>query len=218
DPDDDNDGLDDVIEENIGTNPRLKDSDLDGVNDALDPEPLNKLIYEEDEKEGTYTYWNILVLFIILGFLVILISAMLVFRRRSTMEKEKVMRTVAMEGKIVNRYEELTGISAPLLPQVKEMGVSLPPVAAQQVAPIKRAKDLGETPNLPPRPKPDGETPQPAPSAVPEPAPAPETAQPQAQAQASTGTATCNLCGSSIDVPAGATTVECPLCGEKKSL
>jgi len=31
-------------------------------------------------------------------------------------------------------------------------------------------------------------------------------------------TTTCDLCGSSIDVPQGANSVECPLCGEKKNL
>ena len=31
-------------------------------------------------------------------------------------------------------------------------------------------------------------------------------------------TTTCGLCGSTIEVPSGATVVECPLCGEKRTL
>ncbi|MEA3559948.1 MAG: hypothetical protein U9R75_11905, partial [Candidatus Thermoplasmatota archaeon] len=178
DDDDDNDGLKDLDEEILGTNPRLKDSDRDGYDDSIDVEPLNKLVWADDKNEGMYSYWNILVLFVIIGFILVLISAMLVFRRRSTMEKEKVLRTIAKEGRIVERYETLTGIGAPLLPQVKEMGVSLPPIAAQQVAPLRRAKDLSGTLNLPPTSESVKEEPQeaPAPSepvSVPEPAPAP---------------------------------------------
>jgi hypothetical protein len=150
DEDDDNDGLLDIEEERIGTNPRLKDSDLDGVNDKIDYEPLNPLVVDEDTGDKEYTYWDILILIIILAVFIILISAMVVFRRRSAMEKSRVMRNMTMEAKIVERYETLTGVEAPLLPQVKEMGVSLPPVAAQQVVPVKRAKSLTETPNLPP--------------------------------------------------------------------
>lgn len=261
DPDDDNDGLSDVEEERIGTNPRLKDSDLDGYNDALDADPLNPEITVEEDDKGIYSYWDILVLFILLGFLIVLISTMLIFRRRSSMEKDRVMRTVAMEGRIVDRYQQLTGIDAPLLPQVKEMGVSLPPVAAQQVAPVRRARDLSETPDLPPAKKEEEKEeekkeeapsePAPAPAPAPEPAPAPapspepSSEEPKEGAGSMPGsvpktedltgtaslpgssesessgvgsTTTCDLCGSTMEVPPGASSVECPLCGETKDL
>ncbi|MEN8209646.1 MAG: hypothetical protein ABFR50_10395, partial [Candidatus Fermentibacteria bacterium] len=214
DADDDNDGLLDEEELVKGTNPRLKDSDSDGVNDLMDEKPLNPEIGLPDEREGEYSYWDVLILFIILAVFIILIGSMVVFKRKASMERERVMRKVTLEGKIVQRYEVLTGIEAPLLPQVKEMGVSLPPVAAQQVAPIKRAASLTETPTLPP-------TAEPAPQPAPEPAPAPAVATPE-PAPAPEGApgqgANCDLCGSAIDVPAGATSVECPLCGEKKNL
>jgi hypothetical protein len=174
DDDDDNDGLLDVDEIRMGTNPRLKDSDQDGVNDKIDPKPLNPEIRLPDNKEGQYSYWDILILFVILAVFIIMVGAMVVFKRRSTMEKNRVLRHVTQEGRIVQRYEVLTGIEAPLLPQVKEMGVSLPPIAAQQVAPIKRARSLSETPNLPPTQKqPEAPAPKPAPAPAPEPAPEP---------------------------------------------
>jgi hypothetical protein len=74
DADDDNDGLLDEEEIEKGTNPRLQDSDSDGVNDLKDSQPLNPKVGLEDEKEGSYSYWDILNLFIILSFFVILIS------------------------------------------------------------------------------------------------------------------------------------------------
>ena len=250
DEDDDNDGLLDIEEERLGTNPRLKDSDLDGVNDELDPEPLNPLVIESDKSNEQYSYWDILILILILAVFIILISAMVVFRRRAAMEKSRVMRNVAMEAKIVQRYETLTGVEAPLLPQVKEMGVSLPPIAAQQVVPVKRAKNLTETPNLPPTKQPEPKpqkAPQPehvpAPAPEPQPQPVPEPEAPRRRRTvtgttpgavptpeeltkteslpgetAAPQTTTCDLCGSSIDIPSGAASVECPLCGEKKNL
>jgi hypothetical protein len=254
DDDDDNDGLLDIEEALKGTNPRLKDSDQDGVFDSLDEQPLNPEVGLPDEREGEYSYWDILILFLILAVFLILIGSMVVFKRRSTMEKNRVMRNVTQEGKIVQRYEVLTGVEAPLLPQVKEMGVSLPPVAAQQVVPIKRAKALTETPTLPPTAEAPAPAPEPTPAKAPEPAPTPapepapetqpirrerSTATPgttpgavptpadltstaalpgDQQGQAATQTTNCDLCGSSIEVPPGASTVECPLCGEKKAL
>jgi hypothetical protein len=40
DPDDDNDGLSDIMEASIGTDPFLADTDGDGLNDSIDPDPL----------------------------------------------------------------------------------------------------------------------------------------------------------------------------------
>jgi hypothetical protein len=249
DTDDDNDGLLDTEEAEMGTNPRLKDTDQDGVYDSLDDQPLNPKVGLPDEREGEYSYWDILILFLILAVFLILIGSMVVFKRRATMEKDRVMRNVVQEGKIVQRYEVLTGVDAPLLPQVKEMGMTLPPVAAQQVVPIKRAKALTETPSLPPTA--EAPAPAPEPTEAPQPAPAPEPAPepkpvrreraaatpgstpgavptpeeltktaalPGEGEQAPAQTTNCDLCGSSIDVPAGAASVECPLCGEKKAL
>ena len=261
DPDDDNDLMYDVDEELSGTNPRLWDTDGDGVSDQLDAEPLNPdIINEKEERE--YSYWQVLLLVILLSALVLGIGAAVVLKRRSTMEHSRVMRSVTQEGKIVSRYEALTGIEAPLLPQVKEMGLSLPPVAAQQVAPIRRAQRLGETPSLPERrapvseprpvggPEPKGSS-EPAPVVKPEPQAVSPSKEPDARRRprrrdegvapgevpaaaaekltatqalpgekaAELGKVTCDLCGSSIVVPAGATgTVECPLCGEKKAI
>jgi hypothetical protein len=260
DEDDDDDGLLDLLEGKKGTNPRLWDTDGDGVGDLLDSEPLNNEVTMEEEGRE-YSYWEVLLLVILLSVLVLGIGAMVVLKRRSTMERNRVVRSVAQEGRIVTRYEALTGIEAPLLPQVKEMGLSLPPVAAQQVAPVKRAQRLVETPTLPGRkealvsePKSESKpgpvvVPVPGPVA-PEPRPVPpsrEPAQrrrvrrrgetetspgevPSAEKLLSTqalpgekaveaGKVTCDLCGSSIVVAAGATgTVECPLCGEKKAI
>ncbi len=260
DEDDDNDLLDDLMEVLKGTNPRLWDTDGDGVSDKLDAEPLNNEVTSK-EGEQEYSYWEVLLLVILLSTLVIGIGAMVVLKRRSTMERNRIVRSVAQEGRIVTRYEALTGIEAPLLPQVKEMGLSLPPVAAQQVAPVRRAAKLGETPNLPmkreapvsePRPVPAPEPrKEPVPSPAPEPRPVPPSKEPgprrrvrrrgeegaaspgevptaeklmstqalPGEKAAEAGKVTCDLCGSSIVVPAGAAgTVECPLCGEKKAI
>lgn len=40
DSDDDNDGLSDILEASLGTNPLLVDTDGDGLNDGVDPNPL----------------------------------------------------------------------------------------------------------------------------------------------------------------------------------
>ena len=265
DPDDDNDQLSDVAEILMGTNPRLRDTDLDGVDDLQDPEPLNPLVWDDKGVKGTVSYYTVLSLLIFLAVLILLIGSLIVMRRKSSMEKDRVERTVIAEGKIVSRYEELTGVGSPLLPQVKEMGLSLPPIAAQQVAPMKRAKELTETPSLPAKEEEaQAEAPAPAEPAKAEPmeAPVPDAPEPENKVPAPrrrirrktegapavttpgipnpedlTATAalpgsadaaaegpqagsatTCDLCGSSIDVPSGATTVECPLCGEKKNL
>jgi outer membrane biosynthesis protein TonB len=262
DQDDDNDGVPDIKELEMGTNPRLRDTDLDGKNDRLDPEPLNPLVFEEENTDNEVTYFTILSLMIVLAVVILLIGSLLVLRRRSLMEKDRTERAVIAEGKIVSRYEELTGVGAPLLPQVKEMGLSLPPVAAQHVAPMKKAKELAETPTLPSPEKEEVQTqkaqqmqapvPTPAPVPVPEPStpepvekkPAPKrrirrktddepvsstpgdipkpevltgtaalpgSAEETEEKQAESRTTTCDLCGSSIDVPEGAQSVECCL-------
>ncbi len=149
DQDDDDDGIPDIKELEMGTNPRLRDTDLDGKNDKLDPEPLNPLVIEEENVDNEVTYYTIMSLMIVLAVVILLIGSLVVLRRRSSMERERVERAVIAEGKIVSRYEELTGVGAPLLPQVREMGLSLPPVAAQQVAPMKKAQELAKTPSLP---------------------------------------------------------------------
>ncbi len=273
DDDDDNDGLLDTEEERMGTDPKLADSDRDGVNDKLDPEPLNWLVTKEDETEGQLTYWQIFYGIIILSALIIFLGAMLVMKRKSLQEKNRIERAVIMEGKLVERYEALTGIESTLLPSVKEFGMTLPPVAAQHVTNINaagRAEELIKTPSLPaPVEKEEGAAPEPtqeaapapAPETTPAPAPAPApaptmersvrrrrttTKKTKAPGQAPTipspeeltataalpGGATpaeettpaqptmtsCDLCGSSIEVPPGVTSVECPLCGEKKNL
>ncbi len=263
DPDDDNDELSDLQEIIMGTNPRLRDTDLDGVDDLQDPEPLNPLVWKEEEDKGTISYYTVLSLLIFLAVLILLIGSLIVMRRKSSMNKDRVERSVIAEGKIVSRYEELTGVGSPLLPQVKDMGLSLPPIAAQQVAPMRRAKELTETPSLPAKeveaqapapaypakaepmeaPVPDAPTPdvkEPAPRrrirrktegapaettpGIPNPedltatAALPGSAEAAPEGQPAGSATTCDLCGSSIDVPSGATTVECPLCGEKKNL
>ena len=53
DPDDDNDGLTDVREATLGTNPLLVDSDSDGVNDSIDAFPLNRAESVDSDRDGT---------------------------------------------------------------------------------------------------------------------------------------------------------------------
>jgi hypothetical protein len=266
DQDDDDDGLLDTEELEMGTNPRLKDTDLDGKNDKLDPEPLNPLVIETEDEDSEVSYYTVMSLMIVLAVVILLIGSLVVLRRRSSMEKDRIERKALAEGKIESRYEELTGVGAPLLPQVKEMGLTLPPVAAQQVAPMKKAEELSKTPSLPAKEEEEKEEKKaepmeaPAPTPAPEPAPAPEPVEKKpaprrrirrksddkpessmpgdlprpeeltgtealpgsaekAQEKApESKTTTCDLCGSTIDVPEGASTVECPLCGEKKEL
>ncbi|MCK5774229.1 MAG: FG-GAP repeat protein, partial [Thermoplasmata archaeon] len=274
DDDDDNDGLLDTDEDKKGTDPKLADSDRDGVNDKLDPEPLNNGVTRVDETKNELTYWQVFYGIIILAALIIFLGAMLVLKRRSLQERNRIERAVIMEGKLVERYEALTGIESTLLPSVKEFGMTLPPVAAQHVTNInaaEKAEELIKTPSLPaptekentpapetvqeeaPAPAPETApapvTPAPAvpkpersvrrrrtttekpeatgqaPGAIPSPeeliatAALPEGAPPAEEAAPAQPTMTsCDLCGSSIEVPPGATSAECPLCGEKKNL
>jgi hypothetical protein len=55
DVDDDNDGLNDDIEEELGTDPTVADSDGDGVKDSDDAEPLNPEITEQQERPTSET-------------------------------------------------------------------------------------------------------------------------------------------------------------------
>jgi hypothetical protein len=183
DQDDDNDGLADDLELIMGTNPRLRDTDLDGKNDKLDPKPLNPLVVDEKKDEGNVSYYTILSLLLVLAALILLIGSLVVLRRRSSMEKDRIERAVIAEGRIVSRYEELTGVGAPLLPQVKEMGLPLPPVSAQHVAPMKRARELAETPSLPTGKYDDLEEPAPTqtPATTQTPAPEPDVPTPPAE-------------------------------------
>ena len=271
DDDDDNDGLLDTEEVKKGTDPKLADSDRDGVNDKLDPEPLNSKVTRVDETKDELTYWQVFYGIIILAALIIFLGAMLVMKRRSLQDKNRIERAVIMEGKLVERYEALTGIESTLLPSVKEFGMTLPPVAAQHVTNInaaEKAEELIKTPSLP---APTGKEEAPAQDTTEEAAPpitAPETAsapvtpapaapkversvrrrrttteEPKAAgaipspeeltataalpggappaentAPAQPTMTSCDLCGSSIEVPLGATSAECPLCGEKKNL
>ncbi len=253
DDDDDGDGVLDTDELRMGTNPKLKDTDGDGVNDQLDPEPLNPLVISEDKHEDEYSYWEVMYAIIVLAIVVILIASMLVLRRRSVLEKRRIERAVAREARMVQRYETLTGVESPLLPSVKDMGLSLPPIAAQQVASMGGGVRIGkreepkekepeaapapvEAPAPAPAPEPESKPEAPpkvgtpvskrrsrkpgsAPGAVPTPEELMQTAALPGTADTSAPrTATCDLCGSTIEVPEGATTVECPLCGEKKGL
>lgn len=56
DPDDDNDGLLDVEEERMGTDPLLRDTDLDGYDDGDDAYPLDASRWEEEREWSTPLY------------------------------------------------------------------------------------------------------------------------------------------------------------------
>jgi hypothetical protein len=56
--DDDNDGLTDLAEAALGTNPLVADSDSDGVNDRLDAFPTNSAASLDDDGDGLPDAWN----------------------------------------------------------------------------------------------------------------------------------------------------------------
>ncbi|MGA1820957.1 MAG: FG-GAP-like repeat-containing protein [Thermoplasmatota archaeon] len=236
--DDDGDELTDQEELSLGTNPKIADTDQDGMNDYLDADPLNPLIIDDEDETGYSTYFGFMVWIVVLAILILIVAVMIVLKKRSTLEKNRVTRNVTREASMVQRYEALTGIEPELLPSVKEMGLSLPPVSAQQVVPRGRVEKEKKREKTEPE-----ETEEPAKPVQPEPAPAPAPAPAKAPAPAgsvpgkipkpedlaatpnlpgnaeSAGTTIlCDLCGSSVEVPPGAAQVECPLCGTKKQL
>jgi hypothetical protein len=229
--DDDEDGLTDEEELELGTNPRIKDSDSDGYDDKVDDYPLNPQRGPEDKK-NLYSYYDVMFWVLLLSAVILLLGVMLVMKKRSTVEKNRIERTVSREARLVSRYEALTGIDAPLLPHVRDMGLSLPPVAAQQVVPIRKESASKPrtpspiTPREPAKPAPAPQQPPQAPNrrgtagSTPGSIPTPEAlTKTQSLPTSAAGRSTsCDLCGSSIEVPAGSTIVECPLCGEKKKI
>ena len=247
DPDDDGDGILDVDEIRMGTNPKLWDTDGDGWSDLIDPEPLNPLVGPRDDA-NMYSYYDVMFWILLLCAVILLVAVILVLKKRSSLEKSRVDRMVARDARLVSRYEALTGIDAPLLPHVKDMGLALPPVAAQQVVPIKRAgvkvspppsevsedsrrspsPEVKEEPRAPEPKAPEPRSPAPrrvrrgssgsAPGAVPTPEELLKTESLPGAESSGPSVTTCDLCGSSIDVPSGISQVECPLCGERKSL
>ncbi len=89
DSDDDNDGLTDVDEVELGTNPLLSDTDGDNFNDGIDLAPLDPKIREEEKKgdndgsEGSLP-WDFFRHSLVIMILIIIIISILIKIKRST--------------------------------------------------------------------------------------------------------------------------------------
>ncbi|MCD6382909.1 MAG: FG-GAP repeat protein, partial [Thermoplasmata archaeon] len=231
DTDDDNDGWSDVKEAKMGTDPMNRDTDGDGVIDSRDYDPLNSAVWKEPEGKGRvnrlYVAIAVIVLLAMLSYAAFLGMAV---KKGEEYKRKKLERQAAHLGEFVQRYEQLTGIEAPLLPKVKDLGVELLPAVVQDTlagsalpsgpvaapgagAPeaLPKAEEAVPAPEAV-APAPEGEVsvpPTEAPGAV----PVPETVEQPPEGGVST--VECELCGTTIEVPPheGPITVKCPLCG-----
>ncbi|MDG6224674.1 MAG: hypothetical protein QCI82_04085, partial [Candidatus Thermoplasmatota archaeon] len=110
---------------------------------------------------------------------------------------------------------------------IKKAGVKVSPPPSEEPRPAP-SPEVKEEPRAPSPKAPEPRAPAPkrvrrgssvsSPGAVPTPEELMRTESLPGSESSGDSMTTCDLCGSSIDVPSGASQVECPLCGERKSL
>ncbi len=100
DPDDDNDGLSDIEEGAIGTDPLLYDTDGDGYNDDIDYYPLDPHYYKkiEDGGEPKKGEEDNTMLYAGIGIIVIIIIVVLIFLFLLVQKKKKPRELEPIEG------------------------------------------------------------------------------------------------------------------------
>ncbi len=239
DTDDDGDGWSDVKEQKEGTDPLNRDTDGDGVIDSRDYAPLNSAMWKEPEEKGRVHLLYLLIgIVFVLGLAVLSAYLWMQSTRVEEYKKRRVERQADRMGRYVQRYEAITGIEAPLLPKVKDLGIELLPAVVQDTLAGAALPPGAGAPAVAPEALPKGEV-EAAPEAAAPAPPAEEAAPaapavtpteeypPEAPAEAPAEEAAppaeggapeaveCDLCGTSIEVPPheGPITVKCPLCG-----
>ncbi|OYT45108.1 hypothetical protein B6U90_04030 [Thermoplasmatales archaeon ex4484_6] len=248
DDDDDNDGLLDIQEDinknglidfDLNeTDPKNPDTDGDGYNDYLDVRPLNPDVTEpKDESHLSIMVSIIVFVLVIIAFIV----AALLFIMKQRVDKKglEARRKLRRTRRNLRRFEVLTGVPTNDLPAIEAVQWALPAVineASEFMLESVESEDLlpqapeeeeekGEEQEVEKPDLEDLEVPEPAVPAggeMAEEVPGPEApSMPESEGAPSGGEGSvinCSLCGSEISVPEGATSVECPLCGEINTL
>ncbi len=246
DDDDDNDGLLDIQEDlnknglieydQNETDPKKVDTDGDGINDFIDPAPLDPDVKEIDN-DSDLPWWIALMIFILVFIALVVVAILFVLKQRSDKKGLDARRTLRRTRRNVRRFEVLTGVPTNDLPAIEAVQWALPAVINEAsefaIEPMDSDDLLPEAPedvqNEQDVPKPDLEDMEvPAPAGVPMepqvgadevPGPeAPGAPEPEETPLDGTKIHNCALCGSEIPVPEGASSIECPLCGEINNL
>ncbi|MCD6383425.1 MAG: hypothetical protein J7L88_03070, partial [Thermoplasmata archaeon] len=201
DDDDDGDGLLDVEEDKNHnglvdpgeTNPKLPDTDGDGLSDKLDPAPLNPKYFTLERDPNMVSIWFLIIIIVLITALLGFIGYLYKVKAKKELEREKMLREVVRRKKALRRFELLTGIPLADLPAVESIYPSLPGVV--QATAITA---------LPP-----GQVPTPA--AAP---PAGEEAKKEKE-ELPEIKVRCPICDTEVTIPAGEERAICPLCGEE---
>ncbi|HDD60131.1 MAG TPA: hypothetical protein ENF69_04225, partial [Euryarchaeota archaeon] len=181
DTDDDGDGWSDVKEQKEGTDPLNRDTDGDGVIDSRDYAPLNSAMWKEPEEKGRVHLLYLLIgIVFVLGLAVLSAYLWMQSTRVEEYKKRRVERQADRMGRYVQRYEAITGIEAPLLPKVKDLGIELLPAVVQDTLAGAALPPGAGAPAVAPEALPKGEA-EAAPEAA-APAPPAEEAAPAAPA------------------------------------
>jgi hypothetical protein len=230
DTDDDNDGLLDIQEDKNRngffdyneTNPKDYDTDKDSVSDGEDWAPLDPKVWREP-KDHLMAGWIIWFIIFVIIVLLIVMAFIFVLKQRTDREKTKAKIELKRTKRNLRRFEVLTGVPTNDLPAIEAVQWALPGVIAEASEFILEAPPTDDL--LPPSPEDAGakvpevkvsqpriedmETPMPKVSERPT---GPEP--PLAAKTTGSRVISCSLCGSEVPVAEGATSVECPLCGE----
>ena len=123
DPDDDNDGISDIDELAIGTDPLLEDTDEDGYDDGIDEYPLDSTKWKKEDEKPTKkddkdSSWVVLIVII----LVIIIVIILIF---IFIVKYRISKKVKEEGGGKVKTEQKLSSSEPQ-EKLGEGGLGLP--------------------------------------------------------------------------------------------
>jgi hypothetical protein len=130
DPDDDNDGVSDIDEDIIGTNPLLEDTDGDGYNDEVDDYPLDSTKWEkeesgsDDDEENTMLYTSIGIIIITI---LVLILWFIFLKKKKEKEEDAPIQEILPE--------HVRGFEAPHLRQQPPTPEFTPQVPQPQVEP-----------------------------------------------------------------------------------
>jgi cbb3-type cytochrome oxidase subunit 3 len=206
------------------TNPKDPDTDKDGAMDGEDYSPLDPNVWKKPTSDmiSGFVVWFIIILIIIL---LLVVAFIFILKQRTDREKTKVKMDLRRTKRNLRRFEVLTGVPTNDLPAIEAVQWALPGVIAEASEFILEAPPTDDL--LPPSQEDDGKAPEPemkvsrpeiqdmeapiVPTITEKPS-GPEP--PKAAAKQGGKVISCSLCGSEVPVAEGATSVECPLCGE----
>ncbi|MCU0798401.1 MAG: hypothetical protein MUC62_01850 [Candidatus Thermoplasmatota archaeon] len=231
DDDDDNDGLLDIQEDankngiidGNETDPKNPNTDGDPVNDKKDIAPLDPTIWEIKD-DSTLAWWLPLLIVLLIIMAIVVIGLLLVLKQRTDKETINARRSLRRTRRNLRRFEVLTGVPTNDLPAIEAVQWALPGVINEASGFVLEPPTSDDM--LPPSPEDEvkgadePEKPELKDMEVPAPAPMPEAPkQPEApkadeKRKVDGKSKNCSLCGSEVAIPEGATSAECPLCGE----